>query len=225
MKTARLAYHNELRHQLRTPITGMQAFLSMLSSGRYGNMDTEALADAAKAEKLLKRLFHLVNEFFDSVELEKGHVELHCDVMPVDRVVRDAIEIAQDAAKARKIELIYNDKTGGAHINVDSERLLRVVHKLLSVQIARSDYKGRVGIGVKTESERVKISVLGRTLYCGKAEESDSSSEMHRDQYRQDGGFDLCRAIVEQHQGEMGKTAFADGVVVFWIRLPIARVH
>src|SRR4051812_30686465 len=79
-------------HELRTPLTSIRGSLGLLASGAVGGLSDEVLEVVAIAERNAIRLIALINDILDLERLETGKMELEFGQVPVEAVLRRAVE-------------------------------------------------------------------------------------------------------------------------------------
>ena len=79
-------------HELRTPLTSIRGSLGLLASGAVGVLPGEALEVVAIAERNAIRLMALINDILDLERLETGTIELRFAQVPVESILRRAME-------------------------------------------------------------------------------------------------------------------------------------
>jgi len=117
-------------HELRTPMTSVDACLKLMLDGVYGELPDMAKERARGAEKSLVRLIELINDLLDAEKIESGSMILNSSQIEIDSVIRTAIESVATLAQAQGIDL----RTSGCNLTAyaDEQRLVQVLVNLLS---------------------------------------------------------------------------------------------
>ena len=130
-------------HELRTPLTSVKAY-TQLTQRRLEKMATTCplragptpCASRELTENLrivaaqVNRLSRLVNELVETALLRTGRFRLFQEQMNLVEVVRSAVESFQELMPGRRVTL---EATGEALMAlIDADRLVQVVHNLLS---------------------------------------------------------------------------------------------
>jgi CheY-like chemotaxis protein len=79
-------------HELRTPLTSIRGSLGLLASGAVGALSDEAREVVTIAERNAVRLMALINDILDLERLETGTIELRFAQVPVESILRRAME-------------------------------------------------------------------------------------------------------------------------------------
>jgi signal transduction histidine kinase len=92
-------------HQLRTPLTALTGYLSMILEQAYGHVPIELNMPITRAHQSSVRLTNLVNELLRITRIEQN--DLVYDITPVDTVnlLHDLIDEFTDKANKRNLKL------------------------------------------------------------------------------------------------------------------------
>jgi PAS domain S-box-containing protein len=218
-----------LSHELRSPLTPILGWTSMLRSGRL------APADAARALEVIERnarvQAQLVEDLLDVNRIVSG--KLRMDMRPCDlrAIVEAGLEGARAAAAKRRIALAV--ELGDAPVAVvgDPARLQQVVWNLASNAVKFSDDGGTVRVALDVEGDLARLCVsddgIGISedflphVFQGFRQATGGSTRTH-------GGLGLgltiARHIVQAHGGTV--VAQSGGVgrgATFTVAFPRAR--
>ncbi|HEY9715064.1 MAG TPA: PAS domain S-box protein, partial [Chroococcales cyanobacterium] len=101
----RQAFVAMVSHDLRTPLTTMRGFLSLLEAGALGAISDKALAAAEIQERSVDRLITLVNELLDMEKLESGTVQLEKLPFSLSAVIERSVEAVAGVAEQQKVQV------------------------------------------------------------------------------------------------------------------------
>ncbi|MDY7040108.1 MAG: response regulator [Chloroflexota bacterium] len=142
-------------HELRTPITVMQGYLSILLDPSTGFQLEDGLADMLKGmEKGVDRLHRIVNDMLDVTKTEGGTLDLHLGPLAIKDVISRAVQQQRPFAQQRKQQLIAEDFNGYPPVYGDPERLLQVFGNLINN-------------GIKYTPDGGTIRLYGREIRAG----------------------------------------------------------
>lgn len=219
---------NMVSHDLRTPLTGMRAFLDTLTAGAYGNLSERGQSTAGGLKSSIGRLVNLVNELLDIEKMEAGEMRLDFAAVAPSLILKNGVDLIAGFAHQQKVELELNDLIGiDVTVVADGDRLVQVVQNLLSNAIKFSPQGSKVIISSHVCDGRLEIRIKDQG--GGIPEEARRSIF---DRYSQlDGwkdapiagtglGLAICKAIIEQHQGEIGVDSTVGDGSTFWFWVP-----
>lgn len=119
-------------HELRTPLTPIKNALSILSSGRCGNMEESAIKFIDMAKRNVENLTNIINDILDINKIEAGKMDFNYKLMNIHSVI-DSVKSNFDCV-AKEHEIIFNTKEQEnlPDIFADSQRLGQVLTNLVS---------------------------------------------------------------------------------------------
>jgi len=221
-------------HDLRTPLTSIQMIHSMLKEDAEGVLPPQAMKNLSNAQDNVSRLMALINNLLDLEKLDAGYVELIMEQAPLRKAIDTSIGAVEALAKKQKIT-ITNSIDNNLEAYVDSERITQVVVNLLSNALKFSPNGSTITISARhvdktsqNESRegmlRIDISDQGRGIPADKAASiferfSQVKNEDGRSNRGSGLGLAICKAIIEQHGGEIGVESVEGKGSTFWFTL------
>jgi len=213
-------------HELRTPLTSIRGSLGLLATGVLGELTPEATRIVSIAERNVIRLVALINDILDLERAGSGGMTMAMSNTLLKPVVDRAIESVGSTAQAQQISVL-NHVGGDVCVLGDASRLVQVVVNLLSNAVKFSPNGAEVEVSADLRGPAVRVEVLDRGPGVAR-EYRDVIFEPFRQaeatDSRQKGGTGLglaiCRAIVQQHEGQMGVEDREGGGSVFWFTVP-----
>jgi signal transduction histidine kinase len=212
-------------HELRTPLTSLQATLTLLMSGTYGQLTDTGEKRVQAAESGITRLIVLISDLLDIEKMEAGKLSMSfCEVD-----VGEIVERAQDSARgfAEQQGVTLKSERSSAKVFADPDRMVQVLVNLLSNAIKYSDDGGSVEVAIAESADHVEVTVSDHGAGVPAGFEQ-TIFEKYEQAHSPDGkrrkgtglGLPICKAIVEQHNGEIGVKASEGGGSTFWFKLP-----
>lgn len=214
-------------HELRSPLTSVQGFLSLLTENIYGTLNEQGKKNVSLAERNVTRLIKLINDLLDIDKLEAGRLRMNFRMCRIEQAVDRAFDAVHNLAQMENIKL---ERSGRAdELIADPERLVQVLVNLLSnaIKYSASDSKIEVNLSTKNSQTEVKVIDTGsgiptqfhRSIF-------ERFEQVNNAETKQKGGSGLglaiCKAIVEQHGGEIGVVSEEGKGSTFWFKLPEA---
>jgi signal transduction histidine kinase len=220
-----------ISHDLRTPLTSIQLFLSMLSKGMLGDVNEKIKDKAGVADRNATRLIGLINDLLDLEKMEAGQLPLARANADACAVVNHSLESVRAFSEKHQVHLAF-ENAGSIHVFADEGRVIQVLVNLLSNAIKFSPSGGTVSVSVSSIGTSAKFAVAdqGRGVppelqgaifdRFKQVDDTDSTEKKGTGL-----GLAICKAIVEQHGGTIAVDSVEGSGSTFWFTLPLAVVE
>jgi len=216
---------DNVAHDLRTPVARLRARAeAALSSGGSRDQAHEALANCVEEAD---RVMALLTTLLDISEAETGTMRLAIESVPVASVVGETIDLYEDSAEDRGIELVAEVPEGIA-VRADRQRLRQVLANLVDNAVKYTGRGGHVAIGASTADGQVTITVKDTGIGIAESDLTRIWERLYRaDQSRGEAGLglglSLVAAIVSAHGGAVAVDSQPGHGSMFRITLPAAE--
>ena len=214
-------------HELRTPLASIRGSMSLLAGGVLGDLSDEAREMVAIAERNCARLIALVNDILDLERLEHGRLQMEFTEVSLAEVLGRTRESVLEFANERQVALEM-DPTAMA-VRADADRLVQVLVNLVSNAVKFSPAGAAVHVAVRESGGRARVEVIDRGRGVPAAHRSaifERFRQVESSDARDKGGTGLglaiCKAIVEQHGGDIGVESEEGRGSTFWFEVPSA---
>jgi len=227
-------------HELRTPLTSIMGLIEVVLM----QLELRPRSLPSEAEGLLKQIENLLKRADGQVEIEARLVEELLDVsrlvmhkfeLSVQRenlvtIVQETVGNQQQAARTRHIELALPEAEE-VPVIVDAGRIGQALTNYLvnALKYAPVDQPVSVRLEVAESSARVSVRDLGPGLTPEEQRHIwEHFYQTEPSMYRGTGGglglgLAIAKAIVEQHQGQVGVESAPGRGSTFWFTLPLAN--
>ncbi|MGQ9549639.1 MAG: GAF domain-containing protein, partial [Roseiflexus sp.] len=140
-------YTSMLVHDLRAPLTSIMNGVMMLQRGIVGPV-TEQQQELLKiAYQGSQTMLHLINTLLDISKMEQGRMDLDLKPLPIFSVIDQAIERLQNLADSRDVTIEQRLAPYLPPVEIDGEKIVRVLQNLLDNAIKFSPAHSVVTIG------------------------------------------------------------------------------
>jgi PAS domain S-box-containing protein len=219
-------------HDLRTPLTSIQGFLTLLQTGMYGSLNENGSQNLDIAEANISRLIGLINDLLDIEKMESGKLKMEMRNIDMDTVFERSVGAVIGFADQQRVKLVSEETDLMAY--GDSDRLIQVLVNLLSNAIKFSPKESIVRLQAVAFDDYVEVRVIdqGRGV---PAEYRDVIFERFQQVKTSDAtkkggsglGLAICKAIIEGHDGKIGVDSEEGKGSTFWFRVPLqgATIH
>ncbi len=222
-------------HDLRSPLTSMQGFASMLESGMVGELDEKQSHFVQKILAGITQLTSLVDNIQDAgrYDPETGFYEMQrsqCDLGELARlIVRNHLLPAEKQELTLTTEIADNIPI----INADVNMMERAITNLVDNAIKYTPNGRSINVSVKrTEDEKIIVTVKDNGLGISR-ENQKLLFERHvriprREHKRVKGsglGLFIVRSVARRHGGEAWVESTEDEGTTFYISIPLNEAN
>ncbi|MDP2951326.1 MAG: histidine kinase dimerization/phospho-acceptor domain-containing protein, partial [bacterium] len=120
-------------HQLRTPLTAIKGYISMLLEGDYGkiqNQEQEKVVENVFSAN--ERIIALVNSLLNLSRLESGKIKLNKEKVNLEELLEQLVKDFQQQARNKNLALSFEmPKVKIKEIEIDREKIREVVSNLI----------------------------------------------------------------------------------------------
>jgi signal transduction histidine kinase len=218
-----------ISHDLRTPLTAIKSYFSLLSDGTYGQLTERGVQRSKLAETSVQSLISMVSDLLDVEKFEAGKLEMNCQNTSLQAIVDKSLDAVRGMAEQQKVKLEARDVA--TEVYADADRLVRVLVNLLGNAIKFSPADSTVSISSTVTNGWVEVRVVdqGRGIPAAHKEaifDRFQQVEIEDDTSKGGSGLGLaiCKAIVEAHGGTIGVDSEEGKGSTFWFRCQSRRV-
>jgi signal transduction histidine kinase len=145
-------------HQLRTPLTVIKGYVSMILEGSFGKVVASQRDSLDKVYQSNERLIQLVENLLNLSRIESGRLQYKYEYIHLESIVASVIEELSGKAKEKKLKLIYEQSEKLPKVNIDEEKIRQVIMNLIDNAIKYTN-KGSVTVSLKKEDNNLKFCV------------------------------------------------------------------
>ncbi|NTW45691.1 MAG: hypothetical protein HGB18_01380 [Candidatus Moranbacteria bacterium] len=219
-------------HQLRTPLTAIKGYLSLILEGSYGEVSREIEDVLEKVNLVNRHLIQLVEDLLNVSRIDTGRIRYSFEPAHSELIVADLADMFQPIARERGLELrLRLPKKSLRRVPLDAPKIREALSNLIDNAIKYTE-QGSVTVSVEDIGHtRVRMSVTdtGMGFEPGMAEEIFGkfvrTAETTKKCVSGTGlGLYVGRKFVEAHGGRMWAESDGPGTGSrFIIEIPYAN--
>jgi signal transduction histidine kinase len=213
-------------HELRTPLTSMRGYLGLVLDGSAGDLNEQQRRFLDIADRNSRRLLRLVGDLLLFAQIQSGTFRLVREPVDVVDVARDALAVAEPAAREKEIDLVLVDGVP-VSISADRARLGQVLDNLLSNAVKFTPERGRVELRVGAGADGAEIEVADTGMGVPEAEAEQLFERFFRTSNASEHavpgtglGLAIVKALVDAHGGRISVESVEGSGTTFRIDLP-----
>jgi len=216
-------------HQLRTPLTAIKGYVSMMLEKDYGEIPDKMSQPLTNVYASNERLINLVGDILNISKIEAGKMEMEWEKASLEEMILDIMNELKVKADAKKLYLTYLKPTVPIPlVSIDKTKIRQIIMNLIDNSIKYTEKGGTTIKLLKLDSRlRVEISDTGMGIdkeYIGRLFQSFSRANVGTRTHPEGTGLGLyiARRFVEMHQGRIWVDSPGKGQgSSFFIELPI----
>ena len=222
-------------HQLRTPLSVVKGYVSMLSEGTYGSLPPRTKKPVDNVYRANERLIKLVNDLLSLSRIESGKIEIKLEKACLQEIISNLAEDLKTQAHSKNIYLRFDKpKTSLPNILIDEAKIKEVISNLIDNAI-KYTAKGGVTITLRKQKfgkqEKAVIEIKDTGLGMTKKEISKIFQSFSRGTagvklYTGGAGLGLyiAKKFANMHGGNIKAMSEGKGKgSTFYIELPIKK--
>jgi signal transduction histidine kinase len=158
-------------HQLRTPLTSIKGYLSMVLEGDAGKVSPVQKDMLGQALFSSQRMVYLISDLLNVSRLKTGKFLIEPTVVYLPDVVQSEIDQLRDNAKSRDLTIEFVKPESFSRLMLDETKLRQVIMNLTDNAIYYTPSGGTIQIALKETSKSVEFTVTDNGIGVPKEQE------------------------------------------------------
>jgi len=215
-------------HQLRTPLTSVKGYLSMVIEGDAGKITPSQKQLLDQAFMSSENMVHLINDFLNVSRIQTGKFIIDKSPVDLSELVEQEINSLVPNAKVRNMKLVYKKPKKFPIIDVDEGKMRQVVMNFADNAIYYSHDNSSIIISLGIEGSEIVFTVKDTGIGVPKSEKDKLFAKFYRAAnakiQRPDGtgvGIYLAKKVIDAHGGQIIFESVEGKGSTFGFRLPI----
>jgi signal transduction histidine kinase len=224
-KQAQKEFIAMINHDIRTPLTALQATFAVISEGIYGELSPEGIERARAAELTALELVALISQLLNLEKIKNGNLELQFAQVRLRPLINRASETLYGFMDFKNVKL--NVSGDDLEVAGDEVRLTQLMVNLLGNAIKFAPEGSQIEVSIsRVQNDWVEVCIedSGEGIPAGMEEAIfERFSQLETEDA---GGFagsglglSISKQIVQAHRGEIGVKSGKGKGSVFWFRL------
>ncbi len=150
---------NITSHELRTPMTAIKWYVSMILDGDIGSIDAEANMYLSKIYNNVQNLINLINDMLDISKMESGKMAFFSEKIDIYANVFEVVKELSPMYRKKHIKLINNIQDIDLFFIWDKMKFRQVILNILSNAIKFTPENGQISITSLISRNKIYISI------------------------------------------------------------------
>lgn len=228
LDTMKSEFVNTVSHDLRSPLTLMRGYATMLEM--VGSLNDQQQGYVKKIIQGVENMSRMVNNLLDLGRIEAG-VGLNMQIVPLFDIVDHVFESLQPQAAQKKIDLrVLKPENIAPKLEADPALMEQAIYNLVENAIKYTSQDGRVLVRLKVNADWAYLEVEDTGIGVAPIDQPRLFEKFYRGGQReareQKGsglGLAIVRSIVEWHGGKVWMESQLGKGSVFFLKVPLRQ--
>lgn len=169
-------------HQLRTPLTSIKGYLSMVLDGDAGKLTKTQHEMLHQSFVSSQRMVYLISDLLNVSRLNTGKFVIQKTRINLPKIVAEEVEQLEESAALRKIKLVYKRPLKFPDVMLDEPKIRQVIMNFIDNAIYYSPAGGKVEVVLKQTENTIEFRVKDSGIGVPKAEQYRLFTKFYRAQ-------------------------------------------
>lgn len=215
-------------HQLRTPLTSIKGYVSMLMEGDIGKVSPEQKHVLNEAFISSERMVRLISDFLNVSRLQTGKFIIEKHPVDLALLVQREIDGLMPNALSRDMQFVYKIPKNIPMLELDENKIQQVVMNFADNALFYSKDNGKITVTLKKLPGWVELIIKDNGIGVPEAEQAHLFNKFFRatnaKRARPDGtgvGLFLAKKVIDDHDGQIIFESKEGKGSSFGFRLPL----
>lgn len=218
-------------HQLRTPLTSVKGYISMVLEGDAGKISDKQEHLLSEAFISSERMVRLISDFLNVSRLQTGKFIIDKRPLNLAKVVEQELDSLSTNASSRGLKFSYKPPANFPVLSIDEDKIRQVIMNFADNAIYYSGESTEIKVTLAVEGESCKFTVKDTGIGVPHSEQAQLFSKFYRAsnarKQRPDGtgvGLFLAKKVITAHGGEVIFESTEGKGSTFGFKLPLAEL-
>lgn len=225
----KMEFLSMVSHEMRTPLTAMSGYASLLIKGRHGPITEKQAASLNIIARETQRLQYLVDDLLEAARAEAGSFRIDRSRVDLGQELHELMKTFARQAEDKGIVLSY-DVGGLPEAVVDERRISQALRNLVANAIKFTPAGGTVRVDGAVEGSDLHFRVSDTGPGIPSEQASRIFDRFYQTHPTQDGraggvglGLAIVREIITAHQGRIDVESHLGIGTTFHVTIPWTR--
>jgi signal transduction histidine kinase len=218
-------------HQLRTPLTSVKGYISMVLEGDAGEVTDMQKQLLEQAFSSSERMVRLIGDFLNVSRLQTGKFVIDTHLVDLAKVVAQELDGLKTSAVSRGLTFSYTPPLHFPTISLDEDKIRQVIMNFCDNALYYSKEGSSIDVTLTAQKDSVTFRVKDNGIGVPKSEQEGLFTKFFRasnaKKQRPDGtgvGLFLAKKVVDAHGGTLIFQSGEGKGSTFGFTLPIASL-
>lgn len=218
-------------HQLRTPLTSVKGYISMVMEGDAGKINPKQLELLTAAFTSSQRMVYLIADLLNVSRLHTGKFVIEPKEFSLKEMITSEIDQLKETARSRKIKIVFKTPKAFDNVYLDETKTRQVVMNFIDNAIYYTPAGGKIVVELTEDAKKVNFTVTDNGIGVPKQEQHNLFTKFYRAanarKARPDGtglGLFMAKKVVADQGGSILFTSVEGQGSTFGFTFPKSRI-
>ncbi|MGH7142338.1 MAG: ATP-binding protein [Candidatus Saccharimonadales bacterium] len=167
-------------HQLRTPLTSVKGYLSMVLEGDAGRLNETQVKMLKQAFSSSQRMVFLITDLLNISRLKTGKFVITVAPTDLSQMAQEEISQLKETAESRHVNLLYNKPSDFPVLMLDENKIRQVVMNFIDNAIYYTPAGGNIRIELENKPATVELRIIDNGIGVPKSEQHHLFMKFYR---------------------------------------------
>lgn len=147
-------------HQLRTPLTSIKGYVSMVIEGDAGKVSKKQADLLSQSFNSAQRMVYLIADLLNVSRLRTGKFIIEPKETNLAEVIEGEMAQLTETAKGRNLELKYNKPDKFPVLMLDETKIRQVIMNFIDNAIYYTPTEGHINVNLEDKGENIEFTVV-----------------------------------------------------------------
>ncbi len=218
-------------HQLRTPLTSVKGYLSMVLGGDVGKLKKQQKDMISSAFNSSQRMVYLISDLLNVSRLQTGKFVIEPTETNMPDVVESELDQLKETFRNKKLNFIYKKPKNFPILYIDETKTRQVIMNFLDNAIYYTPSGGKVEVLLTSDEKKIELKIKDSGIGVPKSERHNLFTKFYRatnaKKVRPDGtglGLFMARKVIVDQGGAIIFDSKEGEGSTFGFTFPLTRV-
>lgn len=167
-------------HQLRTPLTSIKGYISLILDGDMGKVPIKQRKMLNEAFSSSQRMVYLISDLLNVSRLKTGKFMIEASDVYLPDVVEEEIDQVREMAEVKNIKIHYEKPKIFTHLQLDDMKIRQVIMNFIDNAIHYTPEGGSISVVLLENQKSIDFTVVDSGIGVPKSEQHHLFTKFYR---------------------------------------------
>lgn len=167
-------------HQLRTPLTSIKGYISLILDGDMGKVPSKQRKMLSEAFSSSQRMVYLISDLLNVSRLKTGKFLIEPVPLYLPDVIEEEIDQVKELAEVKNIKIKYQKPKNFTQVNLDDMKIRQVIMNFIDNAIHYTPDEGSILVHLEENASSIQFKVIDSGIGVPKSEQHHLFTKFYR---------------------------------------------